>query len=144
MGVLMRNDHVLARKRGPISWADLDGHDIIGVTEDTATRPILSQIPDLPRSVAVPRYEISMNSMLSALLNAGIGVTPAPAASLFGETGHIIFRPLANPTMWRSIYIVTRRERASPPSARDLISLVKLRVRDMAHQSPLMSTSGSG
>jgi len=138
--LLMRNDHALARRQGPIRWSDLAGHDIIGVTEDTSTRPILSQVPQLPDCVRSPRFEVSMNSMLASLLHAGLGVTPAPSVSLFGETGKLLYRPLTEPTMWRSIYIVTRKGRAYLPAARELVALVRSRVDYMANQNPLIST----
>lgn len=141
--LLMRNDHPLARRQGSIMWSDLEEYDIIGVTEDTSTRSILSQIPDLPASVRAPRFEVSMNSMLASLLSAGLGVTTASSLSLFGETGKLVYRPLTEPVMWRSVYIVTRKGRSYLPAASELITLVRRRLEYMADQNSLISTQES-
>lgn len=143
MGILVQRDHALAMDSGPISWDRLENYEIIGTTEDTSTFPLLSEMKGLPHSVRRPKFEVSMNSMLTALLEAGIGMTIAPAASVFDVSGPLVFRPLTNPTTWRSIYVVTRRGRDLTRPARDLIALAEDRVRQMADNSALIRTSES-
>jgi DNA-binding transcriptional LysR family regulator len=140
MGLLMRRGHPLSKNLRPLPWAKIEDHDFIGLTTDTATVPILNQMPKLPGAIATPRFEVSMTSTLWSLVEAGVGVTTVPALSVFGGAGGpLLFRPLCEPVMWRSVYTVTRRGRSTGGAARDLIELVRAKLQAMSAANPLIS-----
>jgi LysR family carnitine catabolism transcriptional activator len=139
MGLLLRRGHPLSKSLRPLPWMKMEGHDFIGLTTDTATGLILDQIPKLPASMTLPRFEVSMNSTLWALVQAGVGITTVAALSVFGGAGeHLVFRPLSEPVMWRTVYTVTRRGRSPSAPTRDLIGLIRARLAAMSAANPLI------
>jgi LysR family transcriptional regulator, carnitine catabolism transcriptional activator len=142
MGLLMRRGHPLSKTQRALSWTKLDGHDFIGLTQDTATGLLLDQVPHLPRSMTMPRFEVSMNSTLWSLVEAGVGVTTVAALSVSGGAGpHLVFRPLCEPVMWRTVYSVTRRGRAPSAPTLDIIELIRTKVRNLSSSNPLITPS---
>ena len=145
MGLLLRRDHPIAKVRTPLQWADLEGLDFIGLTQDTATAPLLSQLPTMTTAMAAPRFQVSMNSTLWALLESGIGITTVPALAVFGGAGgDLIFRQINDPVIWRTVYVVTRRGRSLVPAIHDLIARVTHRVTVMSVSSPLIQILAPG
>lgn len=139
MGLLMRRGHPLAASQRPLAWVEIGNYDFIGLTRDTATGSLLDAVPSLPASVRAPRCEVSMNDTLWVLLQAGVGVTTVPALAVFGRPGtDLVFRPLAEPEVWRTVYIATRRGRGLPTTGAEFIRLVRERVAMLSQSSPLI------
>ncbi|WP_210486271.1 LysR family transcriptional regulator [Microvirga antarctica] len=139
MGLLARSDHPLAAKQASLEWADLAGYDFVGLTSDTATGRILDQIAYLPPSVTAPRYEVSTNPTLWALLESGIGITTAPAMSVENNPNPLLrFFPLSNPVAWRDVYLITRRGRILTPTANDIVRRVSKEVAAIARGHTLI------
>lgn len=128
LGLIARYDHPLTKvaRNGVVRWSDLDGHDFIGLTQDTATAPIMSQISDLPSNVTMPKYAVSTYPTLWALIENGLGVTTAPAlAGEFMNDTRVLFFGLSEPNAWRSVYCVTRSGRMLSPMAALLVKQVR-------------------
>jgi DNA-binding transcriptional LysR family regulator len=139
IGLLTRADHPLLRMRRQLTWADLDGHDFLGLAPGTATRPILESVTNLPASVLAPRYEVSNQSTLEAMLEAGIGVTIVPALTGSRQANAPLqFRPLADPVMWRTIYVITRKGRKLSPAAYTLAGMVSASIRHLCADNSLI------
>ncbi|CAH1691998.1 LysR family transcriptional regulator [Hyphomicrobiales bacterium] len=139
MGLFLRRDHPMAKVRPPLRWAELEGTDFIGLTHDTATASLLGQSPALAKLMAAPRFQVSMNSTMWALLEAGIGVTTVPALAVFGGAGRdLMFRQIKDPIIWRTVFVVTRRGRSLTPAIHDLIARVRSRVAAMSGTTPLI------
>jgi DNA-binding transcriptional LysR family regulator len=142
LGLLARFDHPLMQIRSPLRWSNLDGFDFVGLTSDTATGPILNEIPNLPASILSPQYEVSTNSTLWALLGDGIGITTAPALSVTGETGgKLRFKPLDTRVAWRSVYFITRRGRKMSKVAGEIVTRIRSEVEAIALCEPLVEIS---
>ena len=125
-------------------FRSLEDHDFIGLTTDTATVAILNQLPNVPEALTTPRFEVSMTSTVWALVEAGVGITTVPALSVFGGAGgHLVFRPLCEPVMWRTVYTVTRRGRSTAAPARDLIELMRRKLQAMGAANPLINLLAS-
>ncbi|WP_411036603.1 LysR family transcriptional regulator [Shinella sp. BYT-45] len=145
LGLFLRHTHPLhmLAKDGVLRWADLAGHNFVGLTLDTATGPILSQMEDLPESIRVPKYEVSTYPTLWALIENGLGVTTAPAlAAEFIPDNRIAFLGLIEPVAWRSVYIVSRLGRALPPMVTALVKTVEAELAAISNGHSRITTSG--
>jgi LysR family carnitine catabolism transcriptional activator len=141
MGLLARYDHPLIKSRKQLKWADLNGYDFVGLTSDTATGPIVRQIPHLPQSVIAPRFEVSTNTTLWALLESGIGITTAPALSIENSRNQSLrFRALNDPVAWRHVYVISRRGRTLTPMAMEIMRRVRVEVAMIASKHQLIET----
>ncbi|MGO4705920.1 LysR family transcriptional regulator [Microvirga sp. 2MCAF38] len=139
MGLLARNDHPLIKSKKALKWADLNGYDFVGLTSDTATGPIIRQISHLPQSVIAPRFEVSTNTTLWALLESGIGITTAPALSIENNRNQTLrFRALNDPIAWRHVYVISRRGRTLTPMAIEILRRVKAEVATIASTHQLI------
>lgn len=139
MGLFARADHPLFKRKRTLRWNDLTGHDFVGLTEDTATRPILEAIPALPDTIGSPRYMVSNNATLWAMLEAGIGITTSPAlAPPSSKHFPLRFRPLIDPIAWRTVYTITRKGRALSPAALEFAEVIKSRVHSIAKSNALV------
>jgi LysR family carnitine catabolism transcriptional activator len=133
LGLFARYDHPLLKKGDTLRWRDLADYDFIGLTPDTATGPILDQIHYLPESIRVPKYEVSTNPTLWALLENGLGITTAPAlAAEFTANSSLKFRGLNEPVAWRTVYRVTRVGRALPHMVQKLIDAIESETNRLA------------
>lgn len=142
LGLFLRHDHGLLQKAkdNTLRWEDLADQAFVGLTRDTATGPILSQIEDLPESVRVPKYEVSTYSTLWALVEHGLGVTTAPAlAAEFMSTDKIAFLDLVEPVAWRSVYAVTRLGRTLPPVTDAIRKVIEKEIRLLARNHTRIS-----
>jgi LysR family carnitine catabolism transcriptional activator len=145
IGILTRADHPLLRMRRPLTWADLGGHDFLGLAPGTATRPILESVANLPASVLSPRYEVSNQSTLEAMLQVGIGVTIVPALTGSRASDEPLqFRQLADPVIWRTIYVITRKGRMLSPAAYTLAGMVGAGIRHLCADNPLIEMLDGG
>ncbi len=134
LGLLVRRDHQLAQTGKAIKWSELAGWDFIGLSSDTATAPLLGQIPVLPESIRAPRYEVSTNSTLWAMIETGLGVTTTPALSAPAPDSNLRFCQLVEPTVWRDVSIIKRRGRILPPASVEIIRLIKAALRASAKE----------
>lgn len=136
LGLFARKDHPLLRKQRDttaLRWADLAGFDFVGVTQDTATGPILSQMQHLPDSIRIPKYEVSTYPTLWTLVESGLGITTAPALAAESLPGRsLIFLGLSDPVAWRSVYKVTRLGRSLPPFAQLLVQSIEDKIKAVA------------
>jgi DNA-binding transcriptional LysR family regulator len=135
MGLLAERTNPLFRSK-VVRWSDLARYDFIGLTNDTATGAILDRIPDLPQPISAPRHEVSNNATLWAMLKLGNGVTAAAALSaLECAKDGLDFRPLSEPVVWRTVYIIARRGRALMPATQELIAQTRAQLRAVCRRN---------
>lgn len=137
LGIIGRQDHPLLASEEVLAWSELDGHDYVGLTSETATAPLIAGIENLPHCVKNPRYRVSTNSTVWPLVKHGFGITTAPAMIADADTT-LKFRPLTSPQTWRSVYVIKRRGRALSPTSRQLIRLIKQDLVSIAAVNPLI------
>ncbi|KQW76825.1 LysR family transcriptional regulator [Ensifer sp. Root127] len=143
LGLFLRHTHPLYEraKDGVLRWADLANHNFVGLTLDTATGPILSQMEHLPESIRVPKYEVSTYPTLWALIENGLGITTAPAlAAEFIPDSRIAFLGLTEPVAWRNVYIVSRLGRTVPPMVTALVKAIEAELAVIAKGHSRIST----
>jgi len=138
-GLLCRRDHPIQAIRRSLTWADLADHDFLGFAPGTVTRPILESIENLPASVRSPRYEVSNQATLEAMLASGAGLTIVPALTGARAEGDLLrFRAIGEPVKWRTISVITRKGRKLAPAALDLVEAVTGTVRRIGSTSTLI------
>lgn len=142
LGLFIRRDHPLfeVARNGSLRWRDLGGHDFVGLTQDTATGPILSKMDDLPDSIRVPKYEVSTYPTLWALVENGLGITTAPAlAAEFVSDSRLVFIGLSEPTAWRTVYVVHRVGRNASPAVQAFVGAIEAELASIAKGHPRIS-----
>jgi DNA-binding transcriptional LysR family regulator len=125
-GVIMPHDHPLAAMPGPIRWADLAGHDYIGLTTDTGIGAFLEEYPELGLDrIASPYDHASSTTSLYAMLRMGgkISVLPALAAQA-NPMNEFLFRELTQPSIKREICLITRHLRAISANTKRILDVL--------------------
>ncbi len=132
-GVVCRKDHPLGRAKTRIAWKRLQGERYIGLGVDTGIRTMLQSSPDLPTMLRAPHFEVSSTGSLYAMLNAGLGISvlPALAANLI-PLNHLAFRELTEPSLERTICVITRRGRALSPAAQGMLDMIARHLQSYA------------
>jgi len=122
VGLLCRADHPFARGRGPLAWKDLKGLRFAAFGPQTTLRRLVNRISDLPQELVEPAYEVADVITLEALLEAGLAVAAAFKLGTYrGRDRKLVFRPLVEPALRRTICLITHSERALSPAAAALI-----------------------
>ncbi|NVK42395.1 MAG: LysR family transcriptional regulator [Oceanospirillaceae bacterium] len=128
-GVVLSPDHPLARESGTLDWKALAGEELLMLSTDTGIRAQLSRYParqDIGLQLDRPTLEISNPAGLAALVEEGLGLAILPAlASGTRSFEQLHFRPLANPTLHRDLFIIRRRGRSLSPAADAMLALVR-------------------
>jgi DNA-binding transcriptional LysR family regulator len=118
-----RHDHRLARKRN-LSWDDLEGETLIGVSRASGNRMILESALAATQVRLSFRYEVNHLTTSLGLVEKGLGISVLPKlATPPGDHAVITARPIGNPQVKRTIGLVERRAARLSPTAQ--------RFRDM-------------
>ncbi|HVL35229.1 MAG TPA: LysR family transcriptional regulator, partial [Burkholderiales bacterium] len=131
-GVVMPHDHPLAAAGAPLRWADLAGHDYVGLSNDTGIGAFLEAYPQLaPAGKPGPHDHASSTTSLYAMLKMGgkISVLPALAAQA-NPMSEFKFVALSEPVVEREICLITRQLRSlSANTKRILDALMAVATR---------------
>ena len=122
-----RRDHPLAQ-RSSLTWPELAGYPLVGVSRNSGNRTILDNALAGPNIDLNWFYEVNHLSTSLGLVEAGLGVSVLPKLAT-PQSAHpvIVSIPIVDPVVTRSIGIVERR------SGR--LSSAALRFRDMLIES---------
>ncbi|PZQ80152.1 MAG: LysR family transcriptional regulator [Ancylobacter novellus] len=125
-GLACHVDHPLARARR-VALADLGEVPLIGVAEETGTYQLLSQ-SGLPEALLHPRMNAHSTVAQLCMIRAGLGAAllPQNAVSLFNDP-RIVFRPVADFELWRTLYVIE-------PARRPLSPVAQAFLVDLRHQ----------
>lgn len=111
MGVVCRDDHPLARQE-TLHWQSLVPYPLIR----NGTSRLLEGSPAAPLLTHSMLYISNMIS-LTAMLEAGVGITTLPRLAFPHEHGGLRFIPLTTPYLERRIGLLKRSERSLSPAA---------------------------
>ncbi|MBY0269719.1 MAG: LysR family transcriptional regulator [Burkholderiales bacterium] len=132
-GVVCRKDHALGRAKTRIAWKRLQGERYIGLGIDTGIRTMLQSSPDLPTMLRTPHFEVSSTGSLYAMLDAGLGISVLPAlAANLKPLNKLAFRELTEPSLERTICVITRRGRALSPAAQSMLDMIARHLQSHA------------
>lgn len=111
VGVVCRDDHPLAG-RDRLHWRELSGHALIR----NGTSRLLGGSPAAGLLAHSTLYVSNMIS-LTAMLEAGIGITTLPRLAFQDEHARLRFIPLAEPLLERQIGLLCRSRGSLSPAA---------------------------
>ncbi|NWN82115.1 MAG: LysR family transcriptional regulator [Halomonas sp.] len=111
IGVVCRDDHRFADRR-TLSWQELEGEVLIR----NGTSRLLSGT-DAEPLLAQSAFDISNMISLTAMLEAGIGITTLPRLAFPEEYARLRFVPLSPPHLERQIGLICRTEGSLSPAA---------------------------
>jgi LysR family transcriptional regulator, carnitine catabolism transcriptional activator len=129
-GMVCRHDHLLARKRGPISWSELDGHQYIRSARDSSVHAMIANVAGHLPFFNDPAFEASNLAGTESLLAEGLGFAILTAIGATHNPGNnFVFRPLVRPKAFREICLITRRNRSLSPAANAMTEIFEASVR---------------
>ncbi|WP_227369407.1 LysR family transcriptional regulator [Halomonas sp. M20] len=118
VGVVCRTDHPLA-ERETLDWQELQRQVVIGngtsrLLEGTEAAPLLEQ----------NAYFVANMISLTAMLEAGVGVTTLPQLAFPKEHPRLRFIPFADPKVEREIGLLRPRKRSLSPAAQAMEAFI--------------------
>jgi len=121
----MRPGHPLA-KRKKLSWKETVNERHISVSRSSGNRSMIDNaLAGIEKHPAVC-CEVNHVSGILALVEAGMGVAAVPRLSLPQHTGApVIGVPLINPPVYRTLGLIRKRGRVTPPAAQTLFSMLQ-------------------
>ena len=118
-----RNDHPIARA-GSITWKDLQGEKLIGVSRASGNRMILESALGKTGVRLTFQYEVNHLTTSLGLVERGLGISVLPKlATPPGKHPLIVTKAIGSPDITRTIGLVERRMARLSPAAQ--------RFRDM-------------
>ncbi len=138
--VAMRRDHPLASRKS-VGWPAIAGERLISVARSSGNRQLLDDV--LTKAGIQPHFafEVSHIGTLLGMVEAGLGLAAVPRMALPAKHSAVIGLPLKNPTLSRSLGLLTRQGVALRPAAamfHEHLSAA-LRRRRPAPATPLQS-----
>ena len=125
--LVMRRDHTLAG-RETIAWAEAAAAGVIAMAPGTGIRLEMERGLPVP---ATPHHEAEHPATLLAMVEAGVGVAPLPGLA-WPRPDHpvLTFRPLVEPRVERSLFLIRRAGRDLSPAGRSLHRAILAVARD--------------
>ena len=118
-----RRDHPLSKRRH-VTWKDLQGQAVIGVSRNSGNRMILDSALARAEVQLEFFYEVNHLTTSLGLVERGLGISVLPKLAT-PPNGHptIVTKPIYDPVVKRTIGIIERRTARLSPAAQ--------RFRDM-------------
>lgn len=114
-----------------VTWQDIESVPLIRVGTLTGNRILIDDALGSRRESLLWRYEVRHIATAVNMVKAGLGVTVLPEGALAGsEASGIVGVPIRNPSVSRTIGILTRRGVSLSPPAEKLRDLVQREFRD--------------
>lgn len=127
--LLIPSAHPLARRPGPLRWADTAEAPHVSMTHPSSVRQYAEWAFLQNRIRFQPVFEAERLATIAAMVECGFGVAALPeiAAGTVRQPG-IVERLLTAPVTERSIGLVTARNRSLSPAAAELAAAVRARL----------------
>jgi DNA-binding transcriptional LysR family regulator len=112
-----RHDHPLVRKKD-VSWQDLEGEILIGVSRASGNRMILESALAATKVRLNFQYEVNHLTTSLGLVEKGLGISVLPKLAT-PPSGHAVIttKPIGHPEVTRTIGLVERRAARLSPVA---------------------------
>ena len=113
-----RRDHPLSKRRR-LTWKDLEGHAVVGVSRNSGNRTILDSALARAKVRVEFFYEVNHLTTSLGLVERGLGISVLPKLAT-PPNGHptIVTKPINGPEVKRTIGIIERRTARLSPAAR--------------------------
>ncbi len=124
--LLIPEGHPLARRKGPLRWADTVDAAHVSMVHPSSVRHYAEWAFLQNRIRFQPAFEAEHLTTIVAMVECGFGVAALPAIAA-GAVAHrgVVERPLVGPVAERSIGLVTARHRSLSPAAAALLDVLR-------------------
>jgi len=124
--LLIPEGHPLARRKGPLRWADTVDAAHVSMVHPSSVRHYAEWAFLQNRIRFQPAFEAEHLTTIVAMVECGFGVAALPAIAA-GAVAHrgVVERPLVGPVAERSIGLVTARHRSLSPAAAALLEVLR-------------------
>jgi DNA-binding transcriptional LysR family regulator len=120
----MRSDHPLAHRK-ELSWKDTVDERYISVAKSSGNRSVIDAALAGVEKHPLIFCEVNHVSGVLALVEAGMGVAAVPGLSVLpGRPDTIVGVPLVNPTIRRTLGLISKRNHSMAPAARTLFEML--------------------
>ncbi len=110
----------------PLSWAALEDSRFIAMAPASSVRRMTDAAFARANVVVRPLYECAHLSTVGGLILSGLGVSALPASTLpLLSSPDLATRPLTEPSISRSIGLVTLKSRSPSPQAEALMKIIQ-------------------
>ncbi|MEP6867296.1 MAG: LysR substrate-binding domain-containing protein [Novosphingobium sp.] len=134
-GLVCRKDDPLAALKTP-TWADLEDRRLVTVHRESGNRTTLEAGLAAAGINLTWFYEVTRLTSALALVDAGIGPSVLPRMACDGpEARDLVWKPLASPTIVRTIGLLKRPAAPISPAAARLVSLLMAAWQEAARLS---------
>jgi DNA-binding transcriptional LysR family regulator len=122
--LICRDDHALAPRRS-LRWKQLGGYPLIFAGDVSANRPLLDTALGAQNVALDSHYEVQRSSTAVGLVNQGVAAAVVPSLAIQkGAYPGIKVIALVNPTISRTLVLVSRRTAYLSPAAQALYDLI--------------------
>ncbi len=132
-GLVCRSDDVLA---GPaaVGWPVFETRPFIAMDPASSVRA-MTDAAFLQAGLAIrPLYECAFLATTGSLVEAGLGITALPRLTLrLVSASGLVWRPLVQPTLQRSLGVLTRVGRSLSPAASHFLAALTEAAETAAH-----------
>jgi DNA-binding transcriptional LysR family regulator len=122
---VLPKQHALARRRRPLTLADLADQPLVLTAQGTSVRAVVDSA--FAEAQCVPHIACEPTYMMSAvaMTRAGLGVTilPASAREMRAEP-ELVARPIDEPAFTRRIALIRKRGRTLPPVTETFVAML--------------------
>jgi len=126
----MRRDQPLARRK-KLNWKDTVGERYISVAKSSGNRSVIDAALAGVEKHPLIFCEVNHVSGVLALVEAGMGVAAVPGLSVLpGRPDTIVGVPLENPTIHRTLGLISKRNHSMAPAARTLFEMLSEALGD--------------
>jgi DNA-binding transcriptional LysR family regulator len=135
--LVCRNDDVLAH-RDEHDWAVFATRAFVILSPETGLRTMIDRAMEAAGVAAEPLFNCKQPTTIGGLVNAGLGISALSRLTLAQlDSRTLAYRKLRNPTVARSIGVVTHAARSLSPAA-------KLFLKELDTQAQLLAPSIDG
>jgi DNA-binding transcriptional LysR family regulator len=114
-----------------VRWRDLEDHRLVMLTRDSTIRALTDRhLAAAGIAVGKPLYEVSQMTTAIMLVEAGLGAAVLPAYIWsFARERQIVSRPLIEPQVKRSLYLIQPDSRSLSPAAEGFARVLRAHTR---------------
>ena len=122
-------EHAFARRKS-VTWGQLAGENLIRISTQTGNRVLIDDALGAAGETLQWSSEVQHVTTAVALVSAGMGMTVVPRGAIEAvRPGPIVCRPLRNPSITRTLSVVTRHGIPLSPLAAGLLRLIEQELR---------------
>ena len=126
--LVCRADHAFASRR-TISWSEIEGMPLVRISPQTGNRVLIDDALGSRREAMTWRYEAQHVATALSMAAEGIGFAVVPRLAIPAHDPRVAVLALRNPTISRTLGVVTRHGLPLSPAAEALLGIVKTLLR---------------